>query len=217
LVDAPPLSAVDVSDTFHRPGEEIDGDGHEQLESSEQAPPCDIEITVEGPSGTPGEEKGEGEGAVDDGDAASEASSALSSTRTDATEILVLKGTFSLVRQPVDYFLCRPSDAEFQENRPKALWKMVRNAAKQWYRSNHLIWDALRERRDQRNRYSVLLLNQEDQGTLYDPDEVTEWAKIVRETHPNDLRMWRAITHYKKKCTLSHLYVFLVSGLLLST
>ena len=134
---------------------------------------------------------------------------------TNAAEVLVLKGTFSLVRRPVDYFLYRPSDAEFQENRPKALWKMARNAAKDWYRSRNLTWDTLRERRDRQNRYTELLLKREAQGMLYDPEEVTEWATIIQQTHPNDLRMWRAIAHFKEKRTVSHAYVHLISHVLL--
>ena len=116
-------------------------------------------------------------------------------------------GYFTLVRRPVDYFLYRPSDAEFRESRPKALWKMVRNAAGQWYRSRHLIWDVLRERRDLRNRYVELFLEQEEVGRLSNPFEITEWARINRQTHPNDLRLWRAIARYKQRRSISHLYV----------
>ena len=202
--DVPPVSVVEGSGPFNRPGEGIDGNNLEQPESSERAPPCDIEITVEGPSGMPGEEKGEG--AVDGDDGVSEAGSALSSTKTDAAEALN-RGTFSLVRRPVDYFLYRPSDAEFQESRPKALWKMVRNAARHWYRSHHLIWDVLRERRDQRNRYTTLRMKRENQGSLYSSDEAAEWATIIQQTRPDDLHLWGAIAHYKIYRTIYYTYV----------
>jgi hypothetical protein len=174
--------------------------------SPEQAPPCDIEITVEGPNGTPGEEQGDEQ--VENADGVSEAGSAVSTVRTDAAEVLVQGGTFTLVRRPVDYFLYRPPDADFQESRPKALWKMVRNAARQWYRSRHLIWDTLRERRDQRNRYTDLLLKQEESGGLYDVNEAAEWAKITQQNHPNDVRLWRVITRFKQSRTIHHLYVY---------
>ena len=157
-----------------------------------------------------------GEGAVDGDDGVSEAGSAISSVQTEAAEVLVIRGTFSLVRRPVDYFLYRPSDAEFQESRPKALWKMVRNAARHWYRSRHLAWDTLSERRDRRIRYTALLTKREEQGSLYDSDEAAEWAAIIQQTHPNDLRMWRAIGHFKEKRAYSHAYVHLISYLLLS-
>ena len=202
--DVAPVSVVEDSGPFNRPGKGIDGSGFKQPESSERRPLCNIEITVEGPSGAPGGETGER--AVDYDDGVSEAYSALSSTQTDAAEVSN-RGTFSLVRRPVDYFLYRPSDTEFQESRPKALWKMVRNAAKYWYRSHHLIWDVLRERRDQRNRYSVLLLKREEQGTLYYSDEVAEWANIIQTTHPNDRYLWGAITHYKINRRISYVYV----------
>jgi hypothetical protein len=198
----------DGSGPFNHPGEGINGNGIEDRESSEQPPPCDIMITVEGPSGTPSKEQGEA--AVGDDGGVSEADSALSS----AAKVLVTKGTFSLVRRPVDYFLYRPSDAEFQGSRPKALWRMARNWARQWYRSRHLIWDTLRERRDQRNRYSVLFLKPR---SFHDPDEVVEWAKITQQNHPNDVRMWRAIADYKGKGTLYYGYDSLISYLLLST
>ena len=116
-------------------------------------------------------------------------------------------GRFTLVRPSVEHFFDRPSDAEFQENRPKALWKMVRSAAKQWYRSRHLTWDALRERRDLRNRYMELFLEQEEVGGLSDPFEITEWARMNRQTHPNDLHLWRAIARYKQRRSIDHPYV----------
>src|SRR5258706_11628780 len=217
--DVPPLSAIEGSGPFNPPGEGIngnglEGNGLEKQESPEPALPCNIEITVEGPNGTPGEEKGEG--AVDGDDGVSEAGSALSSVQTEAAEVLVIRGTFSLVRRPIDYFLYRPSDAEFQESRPKALWKMVRNVARHWYHSRHLAWDTLSERRDRRIRYTALLLKREEQGSLYDSEEAAEWATITQQTHPNDLRMWRAISHLKEKREVSHLYVHLISYSLLS-
>jgi hypothetical protein len=202
-VEAAPASAIEGGTLFNRPEENTSG------YSGEGQSPCVVEITVEGP--TPGEEKTEeaaGDGDGDEGeDRVSQAGSALSAIRTDATERFAEGGTFSLVRRPVDYFLYRPSDTEFQENRSKALWKMVQNAAKQWYRSRHLIWDALRERRDQRNRYVELLLKQGYIGRLYDADEAAEWAKIIRQTHPNDLRLWHAIARYKEHRMISHWYV----------
>jgi hypothetical protein len=210
--DVPPVSAVEGSGPFKPPGEGVDSNGLEEQESSEQAPPCDIEIAIE-PSDAPGEETGVE--AVDGDDGVSEAGSALSAAQTDAAEVLAIKGTFSLVRRPVDYFLYRPSDAEFQESRPKALWQAVRNWARQLHRSRHLIWDNLRERRDRRNRYMELLTKREEEGALHDSDEVVEWAKIIQQTHPNDLRMWRAITHFKEKRMASHPYVSLISYLLL--
>jgi hypothetical protein len=116
-------------------------------------------------------------------------------------------GTFSLARQPVGYFLYRPSEEEFQESRPKALWKMVRNAAKQWYRSRHLIWDVLRERRDQRNEYVEIFLRRADTTRFYNPTETSIWATIIHRTDPNDLRLWRLIAQYKQHRTIRHWYV----------
>ena len=114
---------------------------------------------------------------------------------------------FTLVRRSVEDFFDRPSDAELHENRPKALWKMVRNAAKQWYSSRHLTWDVLRERRDLRNRFMDLFLEQEEAGRLSDAFKISEWARICRQTHPNDLHLWRAIARYKQRRSITHPYV----------
>ena len=198
-----PFTAISAISFLSRPGNE---NGPEERRSPEPASPHDNEIAVE-----------KGEEAVDGDDGVSEAGSALSGTQMDAAEVLVLKGPFSLVRRPVDYFLYRPSDAEFKESRPKALWKMVRNAARQWHHSKHLIWDTLRERRDSRNRYMELLLKRDEAGMLYDPNEAAEWVKITRQTHPNDIRLWRAIAHYKQTREIPHSYVSLIPHLHLST
>jgi hypothetical protein len=208
-VEAAPPSAVEGGTPFNRPEENTGAGSVEDQPPIEQVPPCDIEITVEGPA--PGDEKaeercdGDGGNGGEDDDRVSLAGSARSSVKTDATEAFA-GGSFTLVRRPVDYFLYRPSDAEIEESRPKSLWKMVRNAAKQWYRSHHLIWDALRERRDQRNRYVELFLKEEEEGRLYN-DEAVEWAKLIRQAHPNDLRLWRAIARYKQHRTPRHTYV----------
>lgn len=212
--EAAPAPAIENETQSNHPEENKKEDTGDAQPSTEQVPPCDIEITVEGP--TPGEGETEeakrhGDGDEDD-DKASQVGSTHSAVKTDATEVFAEGGTFSLVRRPVDYFLYRPSDIEFQENRSKALWQMVRNAAKQWHRSRHLIWDVLRERRDQRNRYVELFLKQEDAGRLYDSDEAAEWAKIIRQTHPNDLRLWRAIVRYKQHRTPKHLYVRIITS-----
>lgn len=214
--EAAPASAIEGGTAFNRTEENTKGGSGGSQPSTEQVPPCDIEITVEGP--TPGKGiSGHGDGDGDD-DRVSHVGSVRSVVRTDATEVFAEGGTFSLVRRPVDYFLYRPSDTEFQESRPKALWKMVRNASKQWHRSRHLTWEVLRERRDQRNRYVELFLTQESEGRLYNSDEAMEWAKIIRQTHPNDLRLWRAIISYKQKRTTRHLYVRInVSRLSLQT
>jgi hypothetical protein len=206
---AVPTSAIESETRSNHSEENAKEDSGSGQPSTEQSPPCDIEITVEGPTPSEretGEVKEHGDGDEDD-DKLSQVDSIHSGARTDATEVFADGGTFSLVRRPLDYFLYRPSDAEFQESRPKALWKMVRNAAKQWYRSRHLIWDVLRERRDRRHRYMELFLKQEDVGRLYDSDEAAEWAKITCQTHPTDLRLWRAIIRYKQHRTFKHMYV----------
>jgi len=186
-----------------RPGNE---NGPEERISPEPASPHDNEVAVE-----------KGEEAVDGDDGVSEADSVLLGTWVGPAEVLESKGRCSLVRRPVDYFLYRPSDAEFKESRPKALWKMVSHAARQWHSSKYLVWDALRERRDRRNRYMDLLLKQEKEGVLDDPNEIAEWVKITRQTHPNDIHLWRAIAHYKQTREIPHSYVSLIPRLQPST
>ena len=152
-----------------------------------------------------GDGETEGHGNGDEGDdQVSQVGSAHSGVKTDAAEVLPDGGTFSLVRRPVDYLLYRPSDAELQESRPKALWQMARNAAKHWYRSRHLNLDVLRERRDQRNRYTELFSMREEFGIYYTSEEC---VNIIRQTHPNDRRLWGAIVHYKEHRRIKHVYV----------
>ena len=201
---APPSSIENETRSNHLEENTKEDSGDHQL-LAEQGPPGDIKIAVEGPTPDEGEtEKAKGYG---DGDEDDDKVSQVGSTRSGARMATEVSGTFSLVRRPFDYFLYRPSDTEFQESRPKALWQMVRNAVKQWYRSRHLIWDTLRERRDQRNRYMELFLKQEETVIFFDPAEAAEFAKIVRQTHPNDLRLWRAIDRYKQRRTHKHWYV----------
>jgi hypothetical protein len=202
-----PVPVVEDGGALNHEGGLIDRDSVGDEKLPEQTPPCDIEITVEGPNGTSGE--GQGEKTVEDTDGISEAGYSVSTIRTDATEVLVPGGNFTLVHRPVDYFLYRPSDADFQESRPKALWQMVRNAARYWYRSRHLTWDTLRQRRDQRNEFIELLSRRNVAGRLYD-DEAAEWANITQQNHPNDLLLWRTIMCFKQSRMVHHLYVDLI-------
>ena len=206
--EAAPASAIEGGTLFNLLGNSKE-DNHDGPLPTEQVPLCAIEITVEGPTlGKEMAEETQGHGDGDkDNNEVSQAGSSRSGVQADANEVFAEGGTFSLVRRPVDYFLYRPSDAESQESRPKALWQMVRNAANHWYRSRNLLWDVLRDRRDQRNRYVELFLKQEDDGKFYDPNEAAEWETIIHRTHPNDLRLWRAIARYRQCRMIKHRYV----------
>ena len=208
--EAAPASTMEGGTLFKSP-ENTKGDNSDGQLPAEQDLPCAIEITGVGPK--PSKETAEEARGHDDEVKGDDAVPQAGSVRegADVTE----GGCFSLIRRPVDYFLYRPSDAEFQESRPKALWQMVRNAAAHWYRSCNLIWDVLRDRRNQRNRFMELFLKQEYEGKFYDPNDAAEWETILRRTHPNDSRLWRAITRYKQCRMINHGYVYHIDSRLL--
>lgn len=138
--------------------------------------------------------------------------------RSDATKML---GTFSLVRQPPwSYFLYTPPVPVPQKrvllehgrkSRPKALWKIVRDAVKHWHRSRHLKWDELQKRRDNRNRYVQWYLTQEHDRDFYYPYGL-EWATLICQTHPSDLRLWHAIAQYKERRMIKLSYVYNINA-----
>ena len=178
----------------------MNGGSREGQPSAAPVSPCDIGIAVENPTlyQETTEEWRNGTGKRDD--------DRVSQAVSGATEPF---GTFSLVRRPpLDYFFYTPSDIEYQESRPKALWKKVRDAAKQWYYSRHLAWNELRHRKTQRNRYVELYLMQERDGEFWNPDDGIEWARIICRTHPRDLRLWRAVAEYRQRCMIQLTYVY---------
>ena len=127
--------------------------------------------------------------------------------------VLEGKDKFSLARRPpLDYFFYTPPDTEPQESRPKALWKIVRNAARHWYHSRHLTWDALRERRDRRKKY-VKLYMMKEQYEFYDPYRVA-CGEIICRTHPGDLHLWRAIAEFQRRRMITLSYVYNINILL---
>ncbi len=86
-------------------------------------------------------------------------------------------GPFVMHRRPVEYFIYRPSDEEYLQNKIQAYWKLVRNASRYWYQRRHLSWKAISERRDKRKLYHELLWKEEKNGTLTD-DETAKWVEV---------------------------------------
>ena len=199
-VESAPASAIEGETSPNRPAEGTDGGSREGQPLMAQVTPCDIEIAVEDPTSCrekPEEERGNGEKIRDD-DKVSQAGTGDTVFRT-----------FSLVRRPpLDDFFYTPFDMESHESRPKALWRMVRNATEHWYRSRNLTWNELRQRRDQRNRYVELYLKQERDGRFWNPDDGIEWARVICRTHPRDLLLWRAVAEYKQRCMIQLAYVY---------
>ncbi|KAF8650371.1 hypothetical protein AX16_005267 [Volvariella volvacea WC 439] len=105
-------------------------------------------------------------------------------------------GNFVLHRRPADHWVYCPSEEEFEHNRIHALWKLVRNASKYWYRRKHITWDGIVQRRGQRRRYEVFYWKQKNEmGFVEHPER----DKLVQTTHPDDLHLWRAIAEFKAR------------------
>jgi hypothetical protein len=139
-------------------------------------------------------------------DGVSELGSALTSVITDASGTWRPYGTFILYRRPVEYGLCRPSDEEFRESKPRALWKMVRNAAKYWFQKRHLTWEGIRERRDKRQMYLKLWeMRSEFDGTFADPADALKWGELVSTVHPSDLHQWQNLGQFRSRRDPVHL------------
>lgn len=69
-------------------------------------------------------------------------------------------GTFSIRRRPLYYFLCRPFKSQFDDNKPRALWKFALDAVLHATRSQarRVSWDYLKDRRDRRRKYVELYM-----------------------------------------------------------
>lgn len=119
---------------------------------------------------------------------------------TDATQTWTPYGTFVLYRRPVDYTMYRPSDEEFQENKPRALWRLVRNAARYWFQTRHLTWEVIRERRDKRRMYLELWRKKRlEYNTFADPADESKWKELVCAVHPDDLHLWYNIAQFEDR------------------
>lgn len=180
-----------------------DGDENADEESLDNGTNTDAApaISIEPP--TPREEIDELDMTGEDG--ASEEGSALTSVVTGTIEIWMPSGSFVLFRRPVDHALYCPSTEEFQENKQRALWKLVRNVSKYWFRTHHLTWEGIRERRDKRKMYLELWdKRSEFEGTFSDPTDEAEWLALVPTVHPSDLHLWQTIAQFRRRREIIH-------------
>ncbi len=115
-----------------------------------------------------------------------------------------MHGTFFLKRRPVEYLLSCPSNEEFAENRPRALWKLALNATLRVVQSKSLNWGLISARRKQRLRYIELLKHRQESWGSYDVGEAQEWAQLIKEIHPKDLHLWRCIALYQMRRDIEH-------------
>lgn len=134
-----------------------------------------------------------------------ETGSPLADVSTDTMETWIPYGTFVLYRRPVHYAFCRPPDEEFQENKPRALWRLVQNAARYWFKMRHLTWEGIRERRDKRQTYLELWRKKKaEYDTFTDPADKSKWDALVCAVHPDDLQLWRKIAQFKDRREAVH-------------
>ncbi|KAI1783133.1 hypothetical protein LXA43DRAFT_1087143 [Ganoderma leucocontextum] len=170
------------TDCWSPPAEDESGlqDGGEVCEGEEEG--------EEGGSDEAGDEEDHGSG---DGEDTDDSTSGVSSATP------VEGGTFFLKRRPLEYLLARPSDEEFAQNRPRALWKLALNYIIRVVQSRTLSWRGLSERRRQRRRY-VELVKFKEQFPM-DSGTAQEWADLVKGIHPDDLHLWYCIATYQDR------------------
>ena len=133
-----------------------------------------------------------------------EIGSTLVNVSLDATETWTPYGTFVLYRRSVDYTLYRPSDEEFQENKPRALWKFVRNTVKYRFQTQHLTREGIQERRDKQQIHWELWRKQSEHKTSANPPDESKWAELISAVHPDDLYLWNNIARFKDRRELVH-------------
>ncbi|ESK82998.1 hypothetical protein Moror_11766 [Moniliophthora roreri MCA 2997] len=136
---------------------------------------------------------------TDDPDSGQEARSDAGSF--ESTDII--GGHFFLKRRPIEYLLSCPTNEEFAQNRPRALWKLALDVTIRSLRSRNLSWRVLSARRRQRQRYIELVKVQEKSGCI-DPKDMKDWSKLLETTHPNDLALWRAIALFQMRREVIH-------------
>lgn len=195
----PPPSGVQAEPGEQGPGEE-EAKEQQVNETVDDTPPTIIVEPV-APTGEADEEDMTKE------DRVSEAGSALT-TFTDAMETLTSEsyGSFVLYRRSVEHTHCRPSDEEFKENKPRALWRLVRNLAKYRFQMQHLTWEGIQERRDKRQMYLELWRKRSEyyDGTFADTADESKWTELVRTVHPSDLHLWHNIARFKGRRETVH-------------
>jgi hypothetical protein len=112
-------------------------------------------------------------------------------------------GRFLLKRRAVDYFLYRPSDADFAKNKARALWKMAFNYVLRSVQARHMQWKIILDRRNRRRRYIELIARQEERGRL-DAGDHAEWESLLRTIPPVDLRFWRSLAYFVMRRQVFH-------------
>ncbi|KAA1470668.1 hypothetical protein DENSPDRAFT_798038 [Dentipellis sp. KUC8613] len=112
-------------------------------------------------------------------------------------------GGFFLLKKPLVYVVCRPADAEFEANKPRALWKFAMNAATRIARRKVFTWSAVRERRDMRRRFLELHLRSDEFRGL-EQDEYEELEHLNFVTDPEDLGYWSAVLRFIRPRQIVH-------------
>ncbi|KAF9064589.1 hypothetical protein BDP27DRAFT_153111 [Rhodocollybia butyracea] len=112
-------------------------------------------------------------------------------------------GTFFLRRRSVDYILCSPPDADFEENRYRALWKLATIYAIRVANSHLLRWNTIHKNRQMRQHW-IDMMQRHEFGDPLSAAEEAERADILRQVHPETLKLWRAISVFKRRREISH-------------
>ena len=145
------------------------------------------------------EDEGDEDGGDDseDGDEEDGSEDSEGEAGSTARVSTVIGGTFFLKRRPLEYLLACPSDEEFAQNRPRALWKLALNYTLRVVRSRTLSWSGLLERRRQRRRYIELI--EFRHRFRMDAATAREWGELVKSIHPDDLHLWHCIAMFQDR------------------
>jgi len=113
-------------------------------------------------------------------------------------------GAFVMSHRPVEFFLCRPPEKAFVENRANALWQFVRNVARFRYQRRHLTPSSLAERREKRQAWEEIFKRRDLYGNFQDSSDEAKIEEVTRYVHPDDLHWWRALFMHKQLHETNH-------------
>ncbi len=101
---------------------------------------------------------------------------------------------FFLRRQPLEYLLVRPSNQEFAQDRPRALWKLAPDHAPTVVQSQAL------SSRTLLGCHRVFKFVRSKQQHYMDSAKAQEWNKLVQGIHPNNIHLQYCIKMLQRWC-----------------
>lgn len=128
-------------------------------------------------------------------------------SETDREDFL---GRFTVQKKSAEFVRFRPSDKEFEENKPRALWKFALNAVMDSVSRRVLTWSTLKKRRDDRRLFINLWMEYEDNG-LRNREDNEDLQMLQRQLSAVDLRLYRHLAQVFRSRTVQHQFVLLLT------